>query len=119
MGRLIAGARKKKNISLEELSQGVMSAEDLNFIEKDDEYADKTTWDFLLGRLGISPLIYECYVEQEEYDLFKEMCIRDRINEMDKWEGSQLNKAKEILAFELTNQMCIRDSGCSIRMHQR
>ena len=71
MGRLIAGARKKKNISLEELSQGVMSAEDLNFIEKDDKYADKTTWDFLLGRLGISPLIYECYVEQEEYDLFK------------------------------------------------
>lgn len=71
MGRLIAGARKKKNISLEELSQGVMSAENLNFIEKDDEYADKTTWDFLLGRLGISPLIYECYVEQEEYDLFK------------------------------------------------
>lgn len=71
MGRLIAGARKKKNISLEELSQGVMSAEDLNFIEKDDEYADKTTWDFLLGRLGISPIIYECYVEQEEYDLFK------------------------------------------------
>ena len=71
MGRLIAGARKKKNISLEELSQGVMSAENLDFIEKDDEYADKTTWDFLLGRLGISPLIYECYVEQEEYDLFK------------------------------------------------
>lgn len=71
MGRLIAGARNKKNISLEELSQGVMSAEDLNFIEKDDEYADKTTWDFLLGRLGISPLIYEGYVEQEEYDLFK------------------------------------------------
>lgn len=71
MGRLIAGARNKKNISLEELSQGVMSAEDLNFIDKDDEYADKTTWDFLLGRLGISPLIYECYVEQEEYDLFK------------------------------------------------
>lgn len=48
-----------------------MSVEDLNFIEKDDEYADKTTWDFLLGRFGISPLIYECYVEQEEYDLFK------------------------------------------------
>lgn len=71
MGRLIAGARNKKNISLEELSQGVMSVEDLNFIEKDDEYADKTTWDFLLGRFGISPLIYECYVEQEEYDLFK------------------------------------------------
>ena len=59
MGRLIAGARKKKNISLEELSQGVMSAEDLNFIEKDDEYADKTTWDFLLTPADSAALIYE------------------------------------------------------------
>ena len=48
-----------------------MSAADLKHVEDDDEYADKTTWDFLLGRLGISPFIYECYVEQEEYDLFK------------------------------------------------
>ncbi len=37
-------------------------------------------------------------------------CIRmltflplEQIDEMDKWEGSQLNKAKEILAYELTN----------------
>ena len=37
-------------------------------------------------------------------------CIRmltflplEQINEMDGWEGSQLNKAKEILAWELTN----------------
>ena len=78
MGRLTAGARKKENISLEELSQGKqVSAEDLNFIEKDDEYADKTTWDFLLGRLGISPLSMSA-MEQEEYDLFtrKEMCVR-------------------------------------------
>ena len=36
-------------------------------------------------------------------------CIRmltflplEQIDEMDKWEGSQLNKAKEILAYELT-----------------
>ena len=36
-------------------------------------------------------------------------CIRmltflplEQIDEMDSWEGSQLNKAKEILAFELT-----------------
>ena len=27
----------------------------------------------------------------------------EQIDEMDKWEGSELNKAKEILAFELTN----------------
>ena len=36
-------------------------------------------------------------------------CIRmltflplEQIDEMDRWEGSELNKAKEILAFELT-----------------
>ena len=29
-------------------------------------------------------------------------CRLEQIDEMDKWEGSQLNKAKEILAFELT-----------------
>ena len=47
MGRLIAGARNKKNISLEELSQGVMSAEDLNFIEKDNVgFSVGTPWDF-------------------------------------------------------------------------
>ena len=27
----------------------------------------------------------------------------EQIDEMDKWEGSELNKAKEILAFEMTN----------------
>ena len=27
----------------------------------------------------------------------------EQIDEMDKWEGSQLNQAKEILAYELTN----------------
>ena len=39
-------------------------------------------------------------------------CIRmltflplEQIDEMDKWEGSQLNKAKEILAYELTNMV--------------
>jgi len=39
-------------------------------------------------------------------------CIRmltflpiEEINEMDKWEGAQLNRAKEILAFELTKMV--------------
>ena len=46
----------------------------------------------------------------DDADVMK--CIRlltflplEQIEEMDKWEGSQLNKAKEILAFELTNMV--------------
>ena len=51
---------------------------------------------------------YQYWRNVADDDVLK--CIRmltflplEQIDEMDKWEGSQLNKAKEILAFELTN----------------
>jgi len=50
---------------------------------------------------------YQYWRNVEDADVLK--CIRmltflplEQIDEMDKWEGSQLNAAKEILAFELT-----------------
>lgn len=50
---------------------------------------------------------YQYWRNVEDADVLK--CIRmltflplDEIEKMDKWEGSELNKAKEILAFELT-----------------
>ena len=50
---------------------------------------------------------YQYWRNVADADVLK--CIRmltflplEEIDEMDKWEGSQLNKAKEILAFELT-----------------
>lgn len=50
---------------------------------------------------------YQYWRNVEDSDVLK--CIRmltflplEQINEMDSWEGSQLNAAKEILAFELT-----------------
>ena len=50
---------------------------------------------------------YQCWRNVGDADVLK--CLRmltflplEQIDEMDKWEGSQLNKAKEILAFELT-----------------
>ena len=51
---------------------------------------------------------YQYWRNIDDADVLK--CIRmltflplEQINEMDDWEGSQLNKAKEILAWELTN----------------
>ena len=51
---------------------------------------------------------YQYWRNVEDADVLK--CIRmltflplEQIDEMDSWEGSQLNKAKEILAFELTS----------------
>ena len=50
---------------------------------------------------------YQYWRNVEDADVLK--CIRmltflplEQINEMDSWEGSQLNRAKEILAYELT-----------------
>ena len=50
---------------------------------------------------------YQYWRNVEDADVLK--CIRmltflplEQIDEMDRWEGSQLNKAKEILAYELT-----------------
>ena len=39
----------------------------------------------------------------------------EQIDEMDKWEGSQLNRAKEILAFELTEARPRRRRGAEGR----
>ncbi len=51
---------------------------------------------------------YQYWRNVSDDDVLK--CIRmltflplEQIDEMDKWEGSELNKAKEILAFEMTN----------------
>ena len=51
---------------------------------------------------------YQYWRNIDDADVLK--CIRmltflplEQIDEMDKWEGSQLNKAKEILAYELTD----------------
>ena len=53
---------------------------------------------------------YQYWRNIDDADVLK--CIRmltflpiEQINEMDKWEGSQLNEAKEILAFELTKSV--------------
>ena len=53
---------------------------------------------------------YQYWRNVEDADVLK--CIRmltflplEQIDEMDKWEGSQLNRAKEILAFELTKMV--------------
>ncbi|MCR5654674.1 MAG: tyrosine--tRNA ligase [Lachnospiraceae bacterium] len=53
---------------------------------------------------------YQYWRNLPDADVLK--CVRmltflpmEQIDEMDKWEGSQLNRAKEILAYELTNMV--------------
>ena len=60
---------------------------------------------------------YQYWRNVADADVLK--CLRmltflplEQIDEMDKWEGSQLNKAKEILAFELTKLCLLYTSRC-------
>ena len=43
----------------------------------------------------------------------------EQIDEMDKWEGSQLNKAKEILAFELTKLVHVEEEATKAQECER
>ena len=75
---------------------------------------------------------YQYWRNVADADVLK--CIRmltflplEQIDEMDKWEGSQLNQAKEILAYELTAWYMVRkkqrkhrkvQEHCSLRVMQ-
>ena len=76
---------------------------------------------------------YQYWRNVADADVLK--CIRmltflplEQIDEMDKWEGSQLNQAKEILAYELTAWYMVRkkqrkhrkvQEHCSLRVMQK
>ena len=58
--------------------------------------------------LSLIHIFYQYWRNVADADVLK--CLRmltflplEQIDEMDKWEGSQLNTAKEILAYELTS----------------
>ena len=67
---------------------------------------------------------YQYWRNVEDADVMK--CIRmltflplEQINEMDSWEGSQLNQAKEILAYELTKMVHGEDEAEKVQAAAR
>ena len=67
---------------------------------------------------------YQYWRNAADADVLK--CLRmltflpmEQIEEMDKWEGSQLNRAKEILAYELTKLVHGEEEACSAQESAR
>ena len=66
-GELIYKLRKKRNISLEVLSEGVCDFSLLSKVEKGKVELDKLERDRLLGRLGVEAENYESFLFYKEY----------------------------------------------------
>ncbi len=81
LGKLIEETRKRRKITREALAKGIMSEGNLRKLETGELTVDKFTWDILLNRLGISSLIYECYVTESEFEFYKlQVKIRELVN---------------------------------------
>lgn len=59
--------RKERNIYLEQLAEGLMSASQLARIEKGQRPVHKNMRDRLLGRLGIASDLYENLLDIDDY----------------------------------------------------
>ena len=105
---IIAGVelnRRKNNVAVYGLTNKLLTKSDG---KKMGKTAGGALW---LDAEKTSPYeFYQYWRNVDDADVMK--CIRmltflplEQIDEMDKWEGSQLNRAKEILAFELTQMV--------------
>lgn len=70
-GTYIARLRRKRNVSMEQLSEGLCSISMLGRFEKGERLPEKQLRDRLLTRLGETPSVYENYLDTDEYTQWK------------------------------------------------
>ncbi|MGN0432719.1 MAG: hypothetical protein ACI4EQ_10235 [Lachnospiraceae bacterium] len=70
-GTYIAKLRRKRNVSMEQLSEGLCSLSMLGRFEKGERLPEKQLRDRLLTRLGEAPSVYENYLDTDEYAQWK------------------------------------------------
>ena len=70
-GTYIARLRRKRNVSMEQLSEGLCSLSMLGRFEKGERLPEKQLRDRLLTRLGETPSVYENYLDTDEYTQWK------------------------------------------------
>ena len=107
--------RMEKGLSFLEFNYMIMQSYDFYHLFQNYgcnmEFGGDDQWSNMLGGNKTSPFeFYQYWRNVGDADVLK--CIRmltflplEQIDEMDHWEGEQLNKAKEILAYELTKMV--------------
>lgn len=91
-GNYISELRKKRNVSMEQLSDGLCSVSMLGRFEKGDRLPGKRLRDRLLSRLGETNTAYENFLDGDEYTLWK---LRQQL--LDSIVGWQREKADILL----------------------
>ncbi len=91
-GNYIAELRRKRDVSMEQLSEGLCSVSMLGRFEKGERLPGKRLRDRLLSRLGETNTSYENFLDGDEYTLWK---LRQQI--LDSIVGWQREKADELL----------------------
>lgn len=77
-GVILGNERRRRGISLEKLSSGILSRTTLDNIEKGKAECTKLAWDTLMLRMGISPDYFESIASGEELDrwrLREDICL--------------------------------------------
>ena len=85
--------RKERNIYLEQLAEGLMSASQLARIEKGQRPVHKNMRDRLLGRLGIASDLYENLLDIDDYRTWERQW-----NILLAVEQRDMNKAQRLIA---------------------
>lgn len=91
-GKYIEKQREEKNITKDELGEGLFTLGGIRKVELGETYPEKLTRDRLLARLGESGYDFECFLQPEEYVDWKER--RDILDSLDNME---LDKAGQLL----------------------
>jgi transcriptional regulator with XRE-family HTH domain len=85
-GEYIAEMRAEKEVTMEQLCNGLCSASYMARIEQSNRQPDKLLQDRLLERLGVAPTDYENLLDRPEYDRWKKRQQLQRAIKERKWE---------------------------------
>jgi hypothetical protein len=83
MWQLLENGRQQLGISKKELYRGIQVNMKHQISDQVADSFDKLTWDYLLGRIGISNLIFEGYIHAYEFDLYQlHEALREKTNQI-------------------------------------
>ena len=114
LGKIIGYERRKKNITLEQLSAGLLSSRELRRLEDGERICSFFLLERLMERLGKSVNKMEFLLHEKEYELYY---LRGRIEQA--VEEGRLEEANRMLAYyeglSLTSQALHHQYLCKMR----
>lgn len=89
IGDIIRKNRVEQRISQEELSFGICSVSNLSRIENGVQIPSRTTYEYLMERMGLSPLVFPSFRDERELETYRlkheinQMCIAEKYEDVE------------------------------------